>query len=49
MSYGVMEAGRHVIPLDARSDDGVVLASGIYFFRLSGPDGVTTQRVAVAK
>lgn len=49
MSYGTMEAGRHVVPLDARSDDGAVLASGIYFFRLSGPDGVTTRRVAVAK
>lgn len=49
MRYGVMEAGRHVLPLDARSDDGVVLASGIYFFRLTGPDGVTTRRVAVAK
>lgn len=47
--YGVMEAGRHVLPLDARGEDGVVLASGIYFFRLSGPDGVTTRRVAVAK
>jgi PKD repeat protein len=47
--YGVMEAGNHVVSLDARNDDGAVLASGIYFYRLSGPDGVTTRRVAVAK
>lgn len=45
----VLAAGPHVIALAARADNGVTLASGIYFFRLTGPDGVTTKRVAVAK
>lgn len=45
----VLAAGPHVLPLSARGSDGVVLASGVYFFRLTGPDGVTTKRVAVAK
>jgi PKD repeat protein len=44
-----MPAGRHAVALDARGDAGTVLASGVYFFRLDGPDGVTTKRVAVAK
>lgn len=49
MLLGEMAAGRHVVPLEARNDDGGVLASGIYFFRMTGPDGVATRRVAVAK
>lgn len=46
---GALNAGRHVFPLEARNDDGGSLASGIYFFRLIGPDGTTTRRVSVAK
>jgi PKD repeat protein len=49
LEYQVLPAGPHVLALSARGDDGVVLASGVYFFRLVGPDGVTTKRVAVAK
>ncbi len=45
----VLAAGPHVIALAARGDNGITLASGVYFFRLTGPDGVTTKRVAVAK
>lgn len=44
-----MQAGRHVLPLQARGDDGGSLASGVYFFRLIGPDGIRTRRVAIAK
>lgn len=47
--YEPMTSGRHVVTLDARNDAGGVLASGIYFFRLTGPDGVSTKRVAIAK
>ena len=44
-----MEAGPHLFTLDARSSSGSGLASGIYFFRLAGPDGTSVRRVAVAK
>lgn len=44
-----LPAGRHVLTLEARGQAGMALASGVYFFRLDGPDGVTTKRVAVAK
>jgi len=42
-------AGTHTLSLPARSGGGGVLASGIYFFQLTGPDGISTKRVAVAK
>jgi hypothetical protein len=38
-----------VLGLSARGEDGNTPASGIYFFRLVSPDGLTTKRVAVAK
>jgi PKD repeat protein len=44
-----LPAGRHVLTLEARGLAGTALASGVYFLRLDGPDGVTTKRVAVAK
>jgi PKD repeat protein len=45
----ILTSGPHAIALSARADNGNTLASGVYFFRLTGPDGVTTKRVAVAK
>jgi hypothetical protein len=45
----ILTSGPHAIALSARADNGITLASGVYFFRLTGPDGVTTKRVAVAK
>lgn len=44
-----LDAGTHEMILEARSDHGSVLASGIYFLRLLGPDGPVTKRVAVSK
>jgi len=44
-----LDAGTHEMILEARSDHGSVLASGIYFLRLVGPDGPVTKRVAVSK
>jgi len=44
-----MDAGSHVVSLDARGDHGESLPSGIYFLRILGPDGPVTTRVAVAK
>ncbi len=44
-----LPAGTHEMILEARSDRGEQLASGIYFLRLIGPDGPVTRRVAVSK
>ncbi|MGE5177081.1 MAG: PKD domain-containing protein, partial [Hyphomicrobiales bacterium] len=44
-----MQAGTHQLVLDATGDHGSGLASGIYFLRLAGPDGVLTRRLAVTK
>jgi hypothetical protein len=44
-----LAAGTHEMILEARSDHGDHLASGIYFLRLVGPDGSVTKRVAVSK
>lgn len=49
LDHAALAAGPHALTLDARSEGGVSLASGIYFFRLSEPDGITTRRVAIAK
>lgn len=44
-----MDPGSHDVILDATGDHGEALASGIYFLRLDGPDGVVTRRLAIAK
>lgn len=45
----VMDAGSHDVVIDARSDQGAMLSSGIYFLRITGPDGALTTRVTIAK
>jgi hypothetical protein len=44
-----MGAGRHDLNLDARSDGGTSLPSGVYFLKIDGPDGAITTRIAIAK
>jgi PKD repeat protein len=44
-----MGAGSHDLVLDARSGNGETLASGIYFLRITGPDGPIVTRISVAK
>jgi PKD repeat protein len=45
----VMEAGGHDLAIDARGHGGEVLSSGVYFLRITSPDGTTTTRITVAK
>ncbi|MGH7682070.1 MAG: T9SS type A sorting domain-containing protein, partial [Candidatus Eiseniibacteriota bacterium] len=45
----LMDAGSHDVRIDARSDQGAVLSSGIYFLRITGPDGAVTTRITIAK
>ena len=44
-----LPAGRHVLRLDGRRDDGTPFASGIYFFRFEGPGQRATGRFCVLK
>jgi len=44
-----MDAGSHNLVLDSRADNGEVLSSGIYFLRITGPDGPIVTRVSIAK
>jgi hypothetical protein len=44
-----MSAGRHDLHLEARSDGGTSLPSGVYFLKIDGPDGPVMTRIAVAK
>jgi PKD repeat protein len=44
-----MGAGSHQLELDARADNGGKLASGIYFLRITGPDGPIVTRISIAK
>lgn len=44
-----MGAGSHKLMLDARASNGETLASGVYFLRITGPDGPIVTRISVAK
>jgi hypothetical protein len=42
-------AGAQTLGWDGTNDSNVRVPSGIYFFRIQGPDGFVTRRVAVVK
>jgi len=44
-----MSVGRHVVPINGRDDDGQVLASGIYFYRLEVGGVRKAGRFAILK
>jgi C1A family cysteine protease len=46
---GGISAGRHSIVWDGRDEDGVRVASGIYFVRVISPSGVVGRKVAVLR
>jgi hypothetical protein len=41
--------GRHRAAWDGRSDSGEVVANGVYFYRIDGPDGLVTARFVVMR
>jgi flagellar hook assembly protein FlgD len=46
---GSLEAGDHTLVIDGRDDRGATLATGVYFYRIDTPDGVSRGRFVVAK
>ena len=46
---GIAEAGAQRLVLDARADDGRPLEAGVYFVRVSGPDGDLSARILVLR
>jgi hypothetical protein len=46
---GFAEAGAQRLVLDARADDGRPLRAGVYFVRVSGPDGELSARILVLR
>jgi hypothetical protein len=43
------EPGDHALVIDSRDDRGATLATGVYFYRIETPDGVSKGRFVVAK
>lgn len=46
---GMLEAGVYEEAWDGRGDDGLTAASGVYFYRLTGPGGVLTRKMILAR
>ncbi len=44
-----LPAGAHALRIDGRDARGTRLASGVYFFRVTGPDGERSGRFAILK
>lgn len=42
-------AGVYQVSIDGRGEHGTALASGVYFYRIETPDGITSGRFVVAK
>ena len=42
-------AGLHVLPMDARSEGGSRLDSGVYFYRIRSVDGVSQGRFLIMR
>jgi len=45
----VMSGGPHGVPWDGTSRDGSRVSSGVYFFVLQTPDGMTRNQLVVVK
>lgn len=44
-----LSSGEHKVGIDGRGERGVILASGVYFYRAETSEGVVTGRLAVMK
>jgi hypothetical protein len=44
-----LDAGDHTLILDGHADRGATLATGVYFYLIETPDGVSSGRFVVAK
>jgi flagellar hook assembly protein FlgD len=46
---GNLSAGRHELAWDGRDDAGRSVASGLYFYRARGTEGVVTTKVLIQR
>ncbi len=44
-----LEAGEHTVTIDGRDSRGSTLATGVYFYRIEMPGGMSQGRFVVAK
>jgi hypothetical protein len=49
LADGAYESGYHTVTWDGRDEDGNEAASGVYFYRLSVPDGGTVKRMTLIR
>jgi flagellar hook assembly protein FlgD len=46
---GHLPAGQHTVAWDGTSERGETVPSGLYFYRLVGPEGVTEKRMTLLR
>lgn len=49
LATGVRQAGRHVVHWNGKSNAGISVPSGIYFYRLTAPEFVQTRRMLLMR
>lgn len=49
LDAGIRDAGIHVVNWDGNGTEGRTAASGVYFYRLTGENGVRTQRMILLR
>lgn len=49
LAQGVQQAGAHRVPWDRTADDGRTVSPGVYYYRLSTPEGVQAHPLIVAQ
>jgi flagellar hook assembly protein FlgD len=46
---GDLPGGRHSVTWDGRNDEGRGVATGIYFYRLEGPEETLTKKLVLLR
>ncbi|HXV12860.1 MAG TPA: FlgD immunoglobulin-like domain containing protein, partial [Candidatus Krumholzibacteria bacterium] len=49
IEQGVRDAGEYAVEWDGRDDAGIVVGTGVYFYRLDGVTGVTPKKMVLLK
>jgi flagellar hook assembly protein FlgD len=49
IDQGVRDAGEYAVEWDGRDDAGIVVGTGVYFYRLDGVSGVAPKKMVLLK